>query len=163
MPTLAELEAEMKDLQERLRATTMLVEAMRVYEATVGSKVHHTGNIIIRQRSRPASRPAPVMSETERVATDLMIRTGGPVPTAAVVDEMKRQGVPVPQANAVNIISARLSNNSKFKARRGVGYWLAERPWPGEGEDQTLPGLNENEASADHSEDASETALHAQP
>jgi hypothetical protein len=158
VPSLAELEAELGKLQERLRVTAALVEAMRAYEATVGAKVHESRDVSVRQRVRPSGIVVRPMSDTERAAIRVMIRTGGPVPTAAVVQEMLDLGMQVPAANAINIISARLSNNHKFKGRRGVGYWFADKPWPGDAEKLALDAPNENEAPTEGSEDASEAA-----
>lgn len=161
MPTLAELEGEITALQERLRVTSALAEAMRAYEASVGKVIRQSANLSIRQVSRPVGRGSPAMSETEKAAADLMVRTGKPAPTALVVQEMVNQGMSIPPGNAVNVISARLSNNPKFKAKRGIGYWLVDRPWPGE-EGQDPLSFKENEPPEGDPKDGSETAHTAQ-
>lgn len=135
MPTLPELEAEIVTLEEQLRITRGLAEAMRAYEAAIGIKINESRVVTIRHRAKPSGRSSPAMSETEQVAADLMTRTGGPVATLEVVNEMYRRGLPVPATKPVNVISARLSNNPRFKGRRGAGYWFADRAWPGEADD----------------------------
>lgn len=146
MPTIADLEREVAELNERLRVTTALLAAMRAYEEKVGRRVREAEGVVVRERSR---RAAGAMSDTERVASELMEQAGGPVQTGEVVKEMENRGLPVPGIKPVNVISARLSNNPRFKGRRGVGYWFADRPWPDE-DNQTSFVADENEAPAGH-------------
>lgn len=157
MPTLAELESEIATLQERLRVTSALAVAMREYDATVGVKAKEASGMIIRRRVRPA----PSMGPTEQVARDLMLATGAPVGSSVVVEEMRRQGIAVPAKNPINVISARLSNNPKFQGRRGVGYWFADRNWPGDTNQDPL-GFNENGPPIGNPGDGPDTALAAQ-
>jgi hypothetical protein len=129
-PTLEELEQQLAELNEQQRVTAALVEALRAYEQKVVTKNAAPTQPVIRQRS--PSRSSSAMEATERVAILLMDIIGGPVQTSQVVDEMRDQGIELPETNTNNTISARLSNNPKFRAKRGKGYWFADRPWPGE-------------------------------
>ena len=72
------------------------------------------------------------MAETDRVAAELMEKTGRPVHTGAIASRMQTLGHTLPEKNARNIVSARMSNNSRFVGRRGEGWWFADRPWPTE-------------------------------
>lgn len=132
-PTLEELELQLNDLTERQQVTAALVAALKAYEQKVGKAPEM---VAVPARQRLSSRSAPAMEATERVAASLMSVLGGPVQTAQVVDEMRDQGLELPEHNTLNTISARLSNNPKFKGRRGKGYWFADRSWPGELEEK---------------------------
>ena len=90
MPTLQELDAELALLAEKLQVTKALADAMRAYEAKVGSPTHVS--VTLRPRRNPHSPP----NITEQVASELMERTGQPVPTATVIAELKARGEPVP-------------------------------------------------------------------
>ncbi|HEU4960801.1 MAG TPA: hypothetical protein VFT56_10360 [Sphingomonas sp.] len=129
LPSIDELEAELASLDERRRVTVALLEAARAYEATIGRTIRKQGNITGREKR---GRAAPAMAATENVAAGLMEARGTPVATSEVVEEMRRRGIELPGKNTNNVISARLSNSPKFVGRRGQGYWLADRPWPGD-------------------------------
>lgn len=146
MPTLQELDAEVASLAEKLQVTKALADATRAYEATIGRKSSGSSsrNVAIHERRRPGGPP----NVTEKAASDLMERTGKPVPTAAVVAEMIARCLPVPE-KAANVISARLSNSPRFKARRGLGYWYADRPWPGEEDAQPPLGFGEESTTSE--------------
>lgn len=141
MPTLQELDTEVALLAEKLQVTKAFADAMRAYEATVGRKIagSSTGNVTVRHRRRSDG----PLSATEQVASELMERTGNPVPTAVVIAEMQALGHHLPN-KAPNVISARLSNSARFKARRGFGYWFADRPWPGEEGSQPPLGFGDD-------------------
>lgn len=163
MPTLQELDAEIVELQEKLQLAKALADATRAYEQAMGRTIHHRGEVTTRQRSRSTGRASPVMQETEKIAAELMEARGGPVPTADVVKAMEDQGVSIPGDKPINVVSARLSNNPRFKARRGLGYWFNDRPWPDEAA-QTKLQVDENEAPSGGAAGASEAGEgHASP
>lgn len=150
LPSTEELEKELAALDEKRRVTAALLSAAREYEKAVGCPVHSSRSLSVTLRQgTPPPRSNP-MSVTEAVATELMNATGRPVATAQVVEEMRRRGLPLPEHNENNVISARLSNNKRFQAKRGYGYWFADRPWPNDDEFSELlvPRLAEDQIGA---------------
>lgn len=132
MATLQDIEAELVRIDEVRRVTINLAVAMREYDQVVGRKVGADGNGAVREQSTPsASVRSQSMRDTEAAAITLMDARNGPVQVPDVVEEMRRRGIELPERKPTNVISARLSNNPRFKGRRGHGYWYADRPWPG--------------------------------
>lgn len=132
MPTLAELESELENLEIKRAATAKLVAALREYEATVG-KVTPIGNgsVIIRQRVRSGRAETPA-NPTETAAMDLLNERQAPISTNDVIDLLRRRGEPIPDSNPTNVISARLSYSKRVKGKRGQGWWFPDRSWPDE-------------------------------
>lgn len=126
---LATIEAE----QAHLRS---MIDLAHSYVAVVGSVDRANpvggqfGDIISRRIVRP--RPAPIMQATEDLAAEMMEATGRPIKTMELVNEMAHRGLRLPEKNAINVISARLSNSPKFAGKRGRGWWFTDRPWPAE-------------------------------
>ncbi len=136
---LAALDAEREPL-------IALIRAAEAYEGVVGKTLFDSGNVTVRQRSRPqgGGRASPTMSQTAAAVTE-MLNMMGPLPTSELVDLLRHKeelGLNVDNAN--NVLSARLSNSDKFESRRPHGWWFKDRPWPGEavtdvGELNSLP------------------------
>jgi hypothetical protein len=162
---LAEQEAirvQIKVLSGKDQALARLIEAARAYE-TIGLEVTPgasqleaasklvTSEIISKVNPRPrirqrTHRAAPVMEATENAVSNLMEMMGEPMQTGQLLEFLGtgREGMNLPEKNPLNVLSARLSNSSKFQGRRGKGWWFADRPWPGE-EDSASDGAESSE------------------
>jgi hypothetical protein len=139
-----DLQAEIAALDARRLVVKSLLDAMKAYEKAA-LPVHKANAVGTQKNAKHVAAP---MNETAAVAAELMEKADGPVATTQVVEEMRRRGLAVPANNTNNVISARLSNNPKFKGRRGHGYWFAHLPWPGEeapGRADDTPAASEGE------------------
>jgi hypothetical protein len=128
---LAELDAERGPL-------TAMIAAAERYEGIVGKTIFSTPNVTMRQRG--VGRAAPMMAATEINVARLLAIAERPMGTAELIEALESNellGLKV--TNASNILSARLSNSKKFVGRRGQGWWFADRPWPGEEEENEAP------------------------
>ena len=137
---LAEIDAEREPL-------VALIKAAEDYEGIVGKTLFQRGNVRLRSRPTNASsgRAAPIMVATETAVAEYL-GIMGPMSTANLVDVLaSKPELNLPADNPSNVMSARLSNSKKFVGRRGVGWWFADRPWPG---DQEAKPSNEVEAPA---------------
>ena len=139
---LAEMDAEREPL-------VALIKAAEAYEGVVGTTLFQSNSVRVRSRSRAplgeGGRPAPIMAATEAAVGEIL-ELFGPMPTAHLVEIL----LPKPELNLAtenpsNVLSARLSNSKKFAGRRGLGWWFADKPWPG---DEVTKHNDENEAPA---------------
>lgn len=154
-------------LQQRLSALNKLIQAAADYQAAqsfppnpLNMSQSDVAKALEERQRRTSPRAAPVMQATEDAVTKLLVEKGKPVPLGEIIAFLIQNGVPLPGPNPSNVASARLSNSKKFEGRRGVGWWFADRPWPGDTE-LALEAPEANEAPT-QKEDASETAHHAQ-
>ncbi len=132
MFNLGEMKRRLSEIDAEREQLLPLIAAAEAYEAAVGRVVHETGKMRIRTRPRQRVRIAPVMEATENTVISLVEETGKPVSTAEVAKKMQEEGLPVPERNPNNVISARLSNSTKIKGRRGYGWLPVSVPWPHE-------------------------------
>ena len=146
MIELSSLLLEQEALRRRLVAVEGLISAYRLYDASTAELA-----VISSTRSQGASTPAtkmpraaPVMEATEAAVAELLDQRGEPVQLNEIITHLFDAGAPLPSVNVSNVVSARLSNSAKFVGRRGVGWWFADRPWPGEAEIAQL-SAQENE------------------
>ncbi|EIZ79242.1 hypothetical protein WSK_2087 [Novosphingobium sp. Rr 2-17] len=156
------IRAQIKVLSGRDQALEGLIGAVRAYEAA-GAEFRGTPlettpqgdgdtsriapNAAIQPRVRiRARRPAPVMQATEVAVSNLMEMLGEPLQTGQMLEFLgTAPDLNLPDENPLNVLSARLSNSSKFQGRRGKGWWFADRPWPGE-EDSANESAQESRA-----------------
>lgn len=155
------IRAQIRSLSEKDQALERLIEAARAYETAFGgdgapapvvtkpevTSEQDAGQEVnprprIRARSR---RPAPVMEATENAVSNIMEMLGEPMQTGQLLEFLGTDsGLNLPEENPLNVLSARLSNSSKFQGRRGKGWWFADRPWPGEEDSASSDGANES-------------------
>lgn len=165
---LAEQEAirvQIKVLTGKDQALERLIDAARAYEAvdaevtsvvlpepaaeTISSaqpeatwKIEVNPRPRVRERTR---RPAPVMEATENLVTTLFDTMGVPLQTTQIIDLIGIENLNLPEQNPSNVLSARLSNSTKFVGRRGKGWWFADRPWPEDDNVSTQDGAESSE------------------
>lgn len=167
---LAEQEAirvQIKGLTEKDQVLARLIEAARAYEATFGevgvaarqpetiseqpqadAEAHSDikPEIVARPRIRERTRrPAPVMEATENLVSSLLETMGEPIQTGQMIDLIGVENLNLPEQNPLNVLSARLSNSTKFQGRRGKGWWFANQPWPGDDNVSTPDGAESSE------------------
>ena len=111
-----------------------LIRAAEAYESVVGRGLFATSYDVRdgRLRSFPTGgRAAPVMAATEAAVADVL-EAIGPTSTSDLVELLVgHAALNLPQdKGSVNLLSARLSANSRFQSRRGVGWWFSDKPWP---------------------------------
>jgi hypothetical protein len=151
-------------LQTRLSSLNKLIQAAADYQASASFPANPPP--LPETRKAPSERPmagraAPVMGATESAVTELLEQRGGPVPLSDIITHLFDSGVPLPTKHTNNVVSARLSNSPKFVGRRGIGWWFADRAWPGDTE-LALNAPDEIEAPNGGAAGASETARAAQ-
>lgn len=145
---LAELDAEREPL-------LALIRAAEAYEGAVGRPLFTSPKTTIRAKPGDGAgggRRAPIMEATEKVVAEVLDMEG-PMGTSDLANRIAhRPEVGLPVKNRINVLSARLSNGSKFRSRRGIGWWFVDRPWPDESD---VLGLAESptKAEADVAED----------
>lgn len=149
-------------LQQRLSALNKLIQAAAEYQASqpfppnpVQMSDADIAKALEERQRRTSPRAAPVMQATEDAVSKLLTEKGKPVPLNEIIYFLMHSDVQLPSHNINNVVSARLSNSKKFEGRRGIGWWFADRPWPGDTE-LALDAPDENEASTANG-DASET------
>lgn len=123
---LAELDAEREPL-------LVLIRAAEAYEGVVGRTLFQKGNVTLRSPHHPEAnggRAAPIMAATETAVSEAL-EVFGPLGTSDLaLMLMGKPELNLPSRNAVNVLSARLSNSKRFDNQRGVGWWFKDRPWP---------------------------------
>lgn len=123
---LAELDAEREPL-------LALIRAAEAYEGVVGKTLFSQGGVIVRHRSRAdngGGRAAPLMEATEKAVSEIL-ELMGPLGTSELASLLdNKPALNLAMDNAVNVLSARLSNSERFESRRGVGWWFSDRHWP---------------------------------
>lgn len=133
---LEAMEARLGDLDRERSSLMSLIATARQYQGIVGKAAI---------RSAPPERlaigrAAPIMAATEKAVGDLIDVAEKPLGTAVLLATLQdRPDLGLSGANAGNVLSARLSNSKKFIGRRGLGWWFAGRPWPGEEEENETP------------------------
>lgn len=120
--------------RERLRVldleyevTSKLIVAIEAYQQAVA------GSMLPRKSGGSASYrgiKGRATAQIARIADELIERTGKPVPTRKIMEEMQKRGIAIPEKNAMNTLSARLSVVPHLKGRRDQGWWPIVRPWP---------------------------------
>lgn len=84
------------------------------------------------------------VNPTRAAASEILEAHGGPMETRDMLPLIIARGIDVGGKDPVATLSARLSNSDDFQNKRGVGWWFANRPMPGEiqnsneAEDQSL-------------------------
>lgn len=162
------IRAQIKVLSDKDQALGRLIDAARAYEAAFGevtsaqaetasqppqteavSEPHRdikpeiSARPRIRERVR---RPAPVMEATENAISNLLEMMEEPLSTGQLLEFLGTENeLNLPEQNPLNVLSARLSNSTKFVGRRGKGWWFADRPWPGDVNDSTPDGAESSE------------------
>jgi hypothetical protein len=134
IPTVEALEHEVRDLDRRLQAAQALLAAARAYQQVSAPSAPSLPPKAAELSPAPRKfvlRLKGPMHQTETTASKLMESLNRPVSTGEIVKEQLSQGHPLPE-NASNVVSARMSNSSKFSGRRGEGWWFSDRPWPGD-------------------------------
>ena len=161
---LPQMLKEREALRARLDALEHLIHAASRYQASARFPANPAplpgAPQTLVEASRTSARAAPIMQATEKAVSSLLEQKGKPVQLNVIITHLFDAGVPLPAGNTANVVSARLSNSKKFRGRRGLGWWFADRPWPDE-ETLALAAPNENEAPPEK-EDASDTAPDAQ-
>lgn len=154
------IRVQIKVLNEKDEALERLIEAARAYEVAFGQDASQTSVVTRSQRvaggvSEPheinprlrvrerARRPAPITEATEKLALGVLEAMGEPLQTHQIMDLIGPENLNLPNEKPLNVLSARLSNSSKFQGRRGKGWWFADQPWPGE-QDNANNGVNES-------------------
>ena len=82
-------------------------------------------------RAPKVRQPAPVTVQTREAVRAHLEECGAPVKLRELLSEMLRRGIPVGGKNATATLAARLSNADEFRSIRGVGWWFADKPFPG--------------------------------
>lgn len=152
---LAEIDAEREPL-------VALIKAAEAYEGVVGKTLFQTTNIRVRQRPSQGvgGRSAPIMAATERAVGEVLDLMGPSSISDLVAALRHKPELNLATENPNNVLSARLSNSKKFVGKRNVGWWFANRPWPGD--EPAADAHQENEAPVNANQGwgtgASETA-----
>src|ERR1700722_7910393 len=75
-------------------------------------------------------RVAPEVEQSVRVARAFITKLARPASLSELLDEMARVGVPVGGKDPKATLDSRLRYSGEFKTGRGLGWWLAEQPYP---------------------------------
>lgn len=142
---LAELDAERENLLGVVRHAEALAGIVPAHGKPAGLGLTEAA------KSRPASRAraAPMMAPTREAVHAILSEVGRPVETRELLPMVRSRGVEVGGKDPVATLSARLSNSTDFQNRRGIGWWFADRRYPGEiGFDEAEGKLVEGQPSA---------------
>lgn len=143
---------ERKQLFVRIELLDRLIEAASAYQSS-GVFPPNPGTPSAAPKAPATDRPASTMKLTEDAVAELLNEREQAVQLNDIVERLAERNVPLPEKNTRNVVSARLSNSKRFTGRRGVGWWFADRPWPGEIEllrhmSSAIGALNGNATSA---------------
>ncbi|HTN15850.1 MAG TPA: hypothetical protein VL094_13695 [Sphingomonadaceae bacterium] len=134
IPSIEELEREVQLHKSRLDAAMTLLAAARAYAAVradVPAAKLNAQAAKVPMQPRKRFRLISGMQQTEEAAAHLMESLKRPVQTGEIIKRQEELGHMLPE-NASNVVSARMSNSTKFEGRRGQGWWFSDRPWPGD-------------------------------
>lgn len=156
---LERIRARLRELDAEREPLLALIRAAEAYEGVVGRALFASPSVTIRSKttsSSPGGRAAPIMVATEKAVAETL-ELIGPMSTADLAELLAdKPELNLPVKNRTNVLSARLSNSTKFRSRRGIGWWFKDKPWPG---DSDSLGIEDSPTESEEEESGQQSSL----